>query len=211
MEGYAKVLDEDFSFWKNFVLVVVFFVVTPITLGVSLFSLFSLKNHDVVEEKFNTTNLIIYPKSGVSVYASLPGSIPSVSSSIESADARPQIVKKYLEFYNSPLSPFAELMVQTADKYSIDFRLIAAIAQQESNLCKIIPPDSYNCWGWGIHSKGSLGFSSYQEGIDEVSKGLREEYLDKGYSTIEEIMSKYTPLSNGSWANGVNTFMGDME
>jgi hypothetical protein len=56
-----------------------------------------------------------------------------------------------------------------------------------------------------------LGFTSFSEGINEVSKGLREEYLDKGFSTVEEIMSKYTPLSNGSWAAGVNQFMADMQ
>ena len=203
--------EEDFNFWKNSVLVLVFFIITPVTIGISLFSLFSLKKNDITQQKFNTTNLVVSPKSGLSVYASLPSSIPSVSTSIEFADARPQIIKNYLVAYNSPLVPYANLLVQAADKYNLDFRLVTAIAQQESNLCKIIPPGSYNCWGWGIHSKGTLGFESFEEGIETVSQGLRKEYLDKGYSTIEEIMSKYTPSSNGSWANGVNKFMGQME
>ena len=107
--------------------------------------------------------------------------------------------------------PYANNVVTAADKYKIDFRLITAIAQQESNLCKIIPPDSHNCWGWGINSNGSLGFNSYEEAIDTVSKGLKEEYIDKGYTTPEQIMSKYTPLSNGSWAFGVNKFLTEME
>lgn len=204
-------IDEDYGFWKNIFLISIFFVITPLTIGVSLFSLFSLKKNDIIEKKFNTTNLVVSPKSGVSVYASLPSNIPSVSTSIESADARPEIIKKYLDNYNSPLSPYASFIVQIADKYAIDFRLVTAIAQQESNLCKIIPPDSYNCWGWGIHSRGSLGFSSFEEGIETVSKGIKEEYLNKGYLTVEDIMSKYTPQSNGSWARGVNIFMEDMQ
>ena len=204
-------IDEDYGFWKNIFLISIFFVITPLTIGVSLFSLFSLKKNDIIEKKFNTTNLVVSPKSGVSVYASLPSNIPSVSTSIESADARPEIIKKYLDNYNSPLSPYASFIVQIADKYTIDFRLVTAIAQQESNLCKIIPPDSYNCWGWGIHSRGSLGFSSFEEGIETVSKGIKEEYLNKGYLTVEDIMSKYTPQSNGSWARGVNIFMEDMQ
>jgi len=203
--------EESFGFWKNIIFVAVFFVITPVTIGVSLFSLFSLKKNEVVEKKFNTTNLIVSPKSGVSVYASLPGNVPTVSSSIEYADARPQIIKNYLESYNSPLTPYANLIVETADEYSIDFRLITAISQQESNLCKIIPPGSYNCWGWGITSVGSLGFDSFADGIETVSKGLRQNYLNKGYSTVDEIMSKYTPQSNGSWAYGVNSFMDQME
>lgn len=210
MRSYASV-DEDFGFWKNIVLVSVFFIITPLTIGISLFSLFSLKKTDIVQKKFNTTNLIVSPKSGLSVYASLPGNIPSVTSSVEFADARPQIIKKYLENYNSPLLPYANLIVKTADKYSIDFRLITAIAQQESNLCKIIPYNSYNCWGWGITSVSSLGFDSYEEGIETVSKGLKENYIDKGYLTPDQIMTKYTPSSNGSWAHGVNLFMDDIQ
>jgi hypothetical protein len=136
---------------------------------------------------------------------------PLVTEQIGSADARPEILRQYMESYGSPLEPYSELIVQTADKYSLDFRLITAIAQKESNICKVIPPESYNCWGWGVHSKGSLGFSSFQEGIEEVSKGLRSDYLDKGLTTVNEIMSKYTPLSNGSWAEGVNKYMSEME
>ncbi|HTK03192.1 MAG TPA: hypothetical protein VL401_00250 [Alphaproteobacteria bacterium] len=194
-------MNDDFSFWKNIFLVAVFFTITPVTLGISLFSLISLKTSDVVKESF----------SGAKVYASLPTKFPSIDGEVESKDARGEIIKKYLESYNSPLVPYSDLIVETADKYNLDFRLIPAIARQESNLCKIIPPSSYNCWGWGIHSKGTLGFSSFEEGIETVSKGIRENYLDKGYTTVEDIMSKYTPQSNGSWARGVNQFIAEME
>ena len=203
--------EENISFWKNIFLVVVFFTITPLTLGVSLFSLISLKTSDLAKTDLGDSNLIQTPQSGVKVYASLPTKFPTIHGEVGSKDARAEIIKKYLESYNSPLVPHSELIVEVADKYSLDFRLIPAIAQQESNLCKIIPPDSYNCWGWGIHSKGTLGFESFEEGIETVSKGLREQYLNKGYGTIEDIMSKYTPQSNGSWARGVNQFMSDMQ
>jgi hypothetical protein len=209
METTLFTKDENIGFWKNLILGVIFFTITPLTLGISLFSLYSLKMNP--PQISTQENLLTTPISGVRVYASLPTQIPVVSGEVEAADARSEIVKQYLEYYNSPLVPFASFIVQTSDKYSLDFRLITAIAQQESNLCKIIPPGSYNCWGWGIHSEGSLGFPSFEVGIETVSQGLREEYLNKGYSTVEEIMSKYTPLSNGSWARGVSTFMNDMQ
>ena len=145
------------------------------------------------------------------VYASLPSFVPTVSGYATVGDARAEIVRQYLRFYDSPLEPYAPHIVDTADRYGLDYRLTTAIAQQESNLCKKIPPESNNCWGWGIHSRGTLGFSSFGEGIDTVSKGIREEYLDKGFKSIEEIMGKYTPLSNGSWAEGVNKFMDEMD
>ena len=211
MESIQFSKEENIGFWKNLILVSIFFIATPLTLGISLYSLFSLKTNTLAKEVMESTNVLTSPKSGIRVYASLPTKFPEVSEEVTAADARPEMVKQYLAYYKSPLAPLSDFIVQTADKYSLDFRLITAIAQQESNLCKIIPPETFNCWGWGIHKNGTLGFSSYEEGIEEVSKGLRNEYLNKGYGTVEEIMSKYTPSSNGSWAHGVSQFMGEME
>jgi hypothetical protein len=202
--------EENFSFWKNLVMAIIFFTLTPITLGISLFSLFSLKL-SAAQVVQNVGNVVSSPRSGISVYASLPANLPAVSAIVGASDARSQIIKQYMEFYSSPLSPYADLIVQTADKYSIDYRLIVAIAQQESNICKVIPPGGHNCWGWGITGSGTLGFQSFEQGIDEVSKGLKTNYIDKGYTTTEQIMAKYTPMSDGSWARGVNEFMTVMQ
>ncbi|QQG41336.1 MAG: hypothetical protein HYV90_04205 [Candidatus Woesebacteria bacterium] len=202
--------EENIGFWKNLILVAVFFTITPITLGISVYSLFSFKSGLLSKDAFGI-NHVSSSQSGVRVYASLPTKLPIVSGEVGLADARPEIIKQYLEYYHSPLVPYANFIVTTADKYSLDFRLITAIAQQESNLCKIIPPGSYNCWGWGITSVGTLGFDSFEEGIETVSRGLRKNYLDKGYITVRDIMSKYTPQSNGSWADGVSQFMSEME
>lgn len=204
--------EDSFSFWKNIILITFFFVVTPIVLGTSLFSLISLsKLTNEKELSFYSKELAVYPRSGARVFASLPTNLPSIGGVATVSDARVELVRQYLEYWSSPLEPLAGLAVQTADKYDLDYRLITAIAQQESNLCKIIPPGSNNCWGWGIHSEGTLGFDSFEEGIETVSRGLREEYFNKGYETFEEIMTKYTPLSNGSWAAGVTKFMSEME
>jgi hypothetical protein len=211
MEIYPA--EKTFFFWKNLIFIILFFLVTPVTLGVSLFSLTALSKAQVVENEYLEVadlNAISAPESGAKVFASLPSSFPTVSGVVAGSDARGELIRQYLTDYNSPLEPYADLLVETADKYGLDYRLLTGIAQQESNLCKKIPPRSYNCWGWGIHSQGTLRFDSFEEGIEIVSAGLKENYIDKGYTTIEEIMSKYTPLSNGSWAFGVNKFMGDI-
>lgn len=212
MDTTESVKEESFSFWKNLILVTFFFTVTPIALGTSLFSLVSLNNlSDKNVESVTSREVSAYPKSGARVFASLPTNLPSVGGEATATDARPELVRQYLAYWSSPLEPYSSLIVETADRYELDYRLTTAIAQQESNLCKIIPPGSHNCWGWGIHSAGTLGFDSLEEGIETVSEGLREEYLNKGFRTVEEIMSKYTPLSNGSWAAGVTKFMSEME
>lgn len=211
-----KKLPKLFSGIKdNLVLVILFFLITPVVLGSSLLSLYSLSKIKKSETKnilgSTTINNIEVPEPGAKLYASLPISYPIFSNTLNTNDARIEVIRQYLENYRSPLAPFAEFIVTTSDKYSLDYRILTAIAQQESNLCKLIPPNSHNCWGWGIHSEGTLGFKSYEEAIELVAQGIKEEYIDKGFVTIEEIMSKYTPLSPGSWAAGVNTFMEEME
>lgn len=193
-------------------LVAVFFIITPITLAISLFSLVSFKGSVMAKDSVVQKNLASSQYSGVQVYASLPPQLPSVSDEIGATDARPEIVRQYLKYYNSPLTPYSDFIIQTSDKYKLDYRLLTAIAQQESNLCKVIPPGSYNCWGWGINSASNLGFDSFQDGIETVSKGLRTQYLDKGLGSVDEIMSKYNPISpGGAWARAVSQFMAEME
>lgn len=152
--------------------------------------------------------------SSTQVFAPGYNLVPSLENSVTTADARSLIVRNYLRRYASPLEPHAEYLVQTSDKYGLDYRLLVAIAQQESNLCKRIPENSHNCWGYGIYGDLVTRFSSYQEGIETVAKGLRKNYLDKGLDTPEKIMAKYTPPSiekGGPWAKGVNQFLLDLE
>ena len=198
-------MESAFAFWKNMFFMIIFFTIAPITLAVSMFAILSL-------EKNETTLPIQSAKTGIRVYASLPSEFPKISDNVEVADARPELVYQYLKRYNSPLVDLSNFLVEQADINGLDYRLIPAIAQQESNLCKIIPPKTYNCWGWGIHSKGTLGFNSYEEAIETVMKGIKKEYIDKGLTTPDTIWTKYTPGSpNGAWAKGVNQFMADMQ
>jgi len=200
---------------RRLTLLLTFAFVTSTTLVSVFLLLFTLHtprpSPQVLAAADENLNLLKTPKSGIKIYASLPPNFSSVSGTPIGEDARAEILRQYLTEYDSPLGPFAPALVTAADQYNLDFRLLAAIAQQESNLCKKIPPDSYNCWGWGIHSRGTLKFSSFEEAIFAVSQGLREDYLDQGYATPEDIMAKYTPLSNGSWAAGIRQFLTDME
>lgn len=197
-----SIKENSFSFWKNLIFIILFFTVTPLTLGSSLYSLLSFNKNKASDQS------LVY---GAKIYASLPTDFPSVSGEVQTADARAEIIRQYLLRYKSPMVSYADYIVKTADEFKIDYRLTTAIAQQESNLCKVIPSKTYNCWGWGIHSEGTLGFSSYEEGIKTVTMGLSQNYISLGLDSPEKIMSKYTPLSNGSWAKGVEEFLSEME
>lgn len=130
---------------------------------------------------------------------------------IKAGDGRVANLKSFFRKYNSPLYNYAELIVKMSDAYQFDYRLLPAIAMQESNLCKYVPDDSHNCWGWGIYGSTVTKFSSYDEAIETVARGIKKNYIDKGLITASMIMEKYTPSSNGSWAHGVNTFLRILE
>lgn len=124
-----------------------------------------------------------------------------------SGDARPLMIKKYLEKYNSPLAPYSDLIFELSEQYGFEYYWIVAIAQQESNLCKKAPEGTHNCWGYGIHKRGTLGFDNYELALKSYAEYLDREYFKKGRTTTEDIMKKYCPSSDGSWARGVNQFI----
>ena len=117
---------------------------------------------------------------------------PNMLLTVNGKDARIAAVKNFFSFYKSALTPYADEIVKAADKYGLDYRLIPAIAMQESNLCKKAPKDSYNCWGFGIYGKKVTKFDNYNQAIDTVTKTLATKYKAQGLETPEEIMSKYT-------------------
>jgi hypothetical protein len=129
-------------------------------------------------------------------------------------DARVDIVASFLARYKSPLQPYekyAKALVDAADHNDLDYRLLPAIMMQESNLCKSSDPAIHNCLGFGIHKGGTLGFDTYEEGFERAAKELKERYINIGLVTPEQIMHKYTPSSNGSWAASVNQWIAEME
>lgn len=196
---------------RNLLYLATFFVITPTTLATSLFALSVVSAKPANSKLQQQPSTVQIPTYGSRVYAAIPDPIGQVAGAATVADARGEIVRQYLEKYNSPLVSYAHELVAASEKYGFDFRLLVAIAQQESNLCKKVPASSHNCWGWGVHSKGTLRFESYPEAIETVAGGLKEDYIDRGYTTPEEIMKKYTPLSPGTWAAGVEQFLGEME
>ncbi len=148
-------------------------------------------------------------------FTSVPSTKSLIRIQIKSKDARVLILERYLSKYNSPMSAqapkLANKFVEAADKYHLPWTLLPAIGQCESNLGKYVPDNCYNAWGYGIHSRGTLCFSSWEEGIERVARGLSQDYIQEGLIQPEKIMAKYTPLSNGSWARCVKQFSQELE
>ncbi len=147
------------------------------------------------------------------MYTSLPVNGMVVSEDIKKTDARAKIIEDFFEGYKAPLAQFSEEFITVADKYNLDYRLLPAIAMQESNGGRKVIEDSNNPFGYGIYGGAVLKFSSFEAAIERVGRGLREDYLNKGLTKPEAIMAKYTPPSialGGPWAKGVSSFMEEL-
>lgn len=127
-------------------------------------------------------------------------------------DTRVDRLRAFLASYDSPLVGEAETFVAEADKYNLDWKLVAAIAGVESTFGKHIPTGSYNGWGWGVFtgSQDGVHFKDWAEGIAVVSEGLRKNYIDRGATDIYEMGWIYA--ANGhSWASHVRYFVDRLE
>ena len=128
----------------------------------------------------------------------------------KTSDSRTKILKEYLKQYNSPLVPFAQNFVDTADKYNLDWKLVAAISGVESTFGQQIPDNSFNGWGWGIYGENMIRFSSWEQGIETVSEGLRTRYIDGwGAKDVYEIGRFYA--ASPTWAQRVEYFMDSID
>ena len=183
----------------------------PLT-TIGLFSLISYYN----QEYFAGSNGLVRQdfqdfKNQPFTFAALPKVAFEIKTALAKEDARPTLINNYLSHYNSPMTGMGDYIVKTSDVFGLDPYLVVAIAQQESNLGKLMPPDCHNAWGWGIHSAGTLCFDSWNEGINTFIKGISEKYLAYGLQTPEQIMTKYNPTSpGGAWAKGVNQFLEEL-
>jgi hypothetical protein len=193
---------------RKYLVFSVFLISAPVVFFFTLFFYLYVSFH----ADPTTPDTLFFKHTRTVSYAALPTMDNSFEADVIPEDARVEIIRQFLARYNSPLEDHAEYIVQTAEAYGLDYRLIPAIAMQESNLCKKIPHGSHNCWGFGIYGDKVTRFDNYPAAIEKVTRTLADKYKeDHGLITADQIMSMYTPNSNGSWANGVNYFMAEME
>lgn len=123
-------------------------------------------------------------------------------------DPKAKILAAYFAKFNSPLQNHAQDFIDASETYKLDWRLVPAIAGVESTFGKQIP-GGYNAWGWGVYGTQAIYFDSWRDGIFTVSKGLRENYFNKGLTEPYAINRVYAASTH--WAGGVSYFMQDLE
>ncbi len=190
-----------------FALPFLFFGLTvSVVLGSSVYLLSHSETAQILKEKIKNP---VY-----TIFDAQPPVLGASDAQVTSADGKAAIIQQYLARHRSPLAPHAQKLVDEAEKWGLDWRLTTAICMQESNCGKNIPTGSYNAWGWAIHSTYTKHFDSWEKAIETVSKGLKTDYIDRGLTTPEQIMTRYCPLSiakGGTWATAINYFMWELD
>lgn len=158
--------------------IIIFFLVFSL-----LFDYLQEKELIIAEEKVAETSAEIYQKNVIK-------------------DNRVEKLRRYLQFYNSPLAPHAYYIVQVADDYHLDWKLIPAIAGVESTFGLYTPYNSFNAYGW---NNGKHAFKDWQEGINYVSHKLKENYINRGAKNVDQIGAIYA--ESPAWAKKVKNYM----
>lgn len=144
--------------------------------------------------------------------AAVSGTSEVLSANVIAADARSLLLQKFLTQNNSPMAPYADLIIRDADAYGFDFRLLPAIAMCESNLGKHVPLKAgFNPFGIAVYTGTQTGknFDSWQSAIEWVSRYIHDRYYAQGMTDIHAIGAVWAPPSaqnGGSWADCVQFF-----
>lgn len=116
------------------------------------------------------------------------------------------------------LSGTAMHFINAGKQYDIDPSLLAAIAIHETgNGSSKAVHEKLNVAGM-MGKDGLRSYSSLEESIFDMARNLRENYLNKGKSTIAAIGAKYAPIGasndptglNNHWVNGVSKFYNNL-
>lgn len=113
----------------------------------------------------------------------------------EALSVKKKAIKTIMEKYNSPMIEAIDGFMYTCTRYEFDCYLLPSIAILESTFGRYIYPESHNPFGWG---GGYIMYATWEEGIEAVGKGLRENYMNKGAVTIDQIAPIYA--ESPTWA-----------
>lgn len=137
-----------------------------------------------------------------------------LGASVSPGDARTLLLEAFLLRHESPMSPYANLFVELADRFHMDYRLAPAIAMCESNLGKRLPLKSaYNAWGIGCYTgqeDACKQFSDWPQAIGWVMEYMYQSYYAKGVTDLRDIGAIWAPPSvenDYSWTSCVEGFI----
>lgn len=144
--------------------------------------------------------------------------IKKFSTQIHEGDGRAIVLRAYFDIVKcgdgsvSPLADYTDVLVSSADKYGMDWKLTTAIAGVETWFgCAGGADDYKNAWGYGGGPSTRMRYSSWPEAIDDYTKSLAEGYGTNMHKRLYDVASYYVRGVDGEhnpWADGVTKYMG---
>jgi hypothetical protein len=116
----------------------------------------------------------------------------------------------YFAAKGSNLAGHGNKLIEAGRKYDIDPRLVAAVAGAETSLGNNVCTP-FNAWNWFYKQTCPPSkFSSYDEAIENVTKYLRHNYINKGYTSLALIRAKYCTSDCENWIPLATKFREEM-
>ncbi len=189
-----------------------YFVIFFLFLTALVFSKNSFSNNKILGATIDLTD------NDTEIFSSLPQEMPISENKLGFKDGRAISIKNYLLKYQAPEALLSEVdfLVQKADQYNVDPRLVIAITRKESTFCKNIATlkdgsSSNNCGGLGIYGSTIQKFSTIHDWLDAEIRFLADAYIEHGITDTCEIEKTYTPPSKGKWCAAINYYLAEMQ
>lgn len=129
-------------------------------------------------------------------------------------------INNYIE-KNYPSSPYKGMgadFVAAGKQYGIHPGLVVAIGIHESGLCTndaAAGCQCYNAWGRTAgpgqptcEGRRWYAYNSISQSIASQTQFIKENYLDKGYTTVEKMIYRYAPPSENDTEGYIETLIG---
>jgi len=129
---------------------------------------------------------------------------PPINQIMDKQFIQKQAIRHVLERHGSPLVGEVDNFMNACTVYELDCYLLPSITALESTFGQFIWPGSYNPFGWG---GGYITFKNWNEGINTVGSGLRNNYIDKGATTVDAIGRLYAESS--TWSVRVQSYINE--
>ena len=102
--------------------------------------------------------------------------------------------------------PIEEKIRLACERYSVDYRIVLAIARLETGWFKSSAFLNQNNPGGLSRNEQPLYFSTQEEGVEAFVSNLKFNYFDQGLNSPSKIGTKYCPV-NPQWASMVERLM----
>jgi hypothetical protein len=137
----------------------------------------------------------------------------------ESLRFQPTNAEKFNQALDGKLRGMGEIFIREGKRYNIDPAFLAAVAQHETGNGKSKAAMEKNNIAGMMGANGLRSYSSVEASIIDMARNLSNNYLDKGFTTIPKIGSKYAPIGadndptglNNHWVTGVSHYLGQLK